>query len=283
MAFGVKMARFSFSRERPPIALLTDFGYKDNYVGVMKGVIHSLCPQAAVIDLSHNILPQDVAEAAFVLSSAYAYFPEGTIFVCVVDPGVGSGRPIVCARINGRTFLAPDNGLLGVVASRQKPKDIYEVSNEKYFLREVSGTFHGRDIFAPVAAHLASGVSPSGLGRKLSRMRKLRVPKPILTADGRLRGEVIYIDQFGNLITNISDSALSGSFQCSPDKMAVTVKRRRIKGLSKSYSAGQEGELVALVGSSGYLEVAVNKASAEDLLSSEKGDSVSLSVLETVS
>jgi len=274
------MRKFGLYKSPRPIVLLTDFGFRDSYVGVMKGVILGICPDARVIDLSHNIMPQDVAEAAFVLSSAYTYFAEETVFVCVVDPGVGSQRKVLCMCANDQVFLAPDNGVLSLVAEEKEPEGIYEVTNSEYFLPSVSRTFHGRDIFAPVAAHIASGVPPSEMGPPVRRVHKLRLPRPLRTAEGKLRGKVIYIDQFGNLITNIGEHTLRTTFRCPAEQIEVAVKQKRIQGISGSYSDGKRGELLALIGSSGYLEIAANRDSAEKLLGCERGDGVHLSAAE---
>ena len=276
------MARFGFYRTVPPIVLLTDFGFRDSYVGVMRGVIRGISRNADVIDLSHNIMPQDVAEAAFVLAASYRYFPADTVFVCVVDPGVGSERAVLYMRSNGQHFLAPDNGLLSVIAEEAGRDELRQVTAKQYFLKDASTTFHGRDIFAPVAAHLAEGLEPSKLGARTQTFRKLRLPRPVRAADGSLRGELIYIDQFGNLITNIRSSTLERSFDVPPEKVEVQIKRRTIGGLSRTYSDEPEGALLALIGSSGYLEVAVNRGSAARLLGCEKGDTVTLAAPQKV-
>ncbi len=273
------MSPFRLHRPSTTIALLTDFGFRDSYVGVMKGVIRSICRSADIVDLSHNIMPQDVAEAAFVLSASYRYFPTGTIFVCVVDPGVGTDRAVLCMRAAGKVFLAPDNGLLSVIEEEAGREEVRRVSEQRYWLAEPSSTFHGRDIFAPVAAHLAQGVEIEKLGPVQRYIRKLRLPKPIRAADGSLRGEIIYIDQFGNLITNIRGSTLSGEDEGPDEQVRVRVKRREVQGLAGAYADREAGELLALVGSSGYLEIAVNQGSAAELLGCEKGDSVTLTAM----
>ncbi|NLW49619.1 MAG: SAM-dependent chlorinase/fluorinase [Candidatus Brocadiaceae bacterium] len=270
------MARFSLGKAPPPIVLLTDFGYKDSYVGIMKGVMRRICREADILDLSHNIMPQDVAEAAFVLSSAYRYFPDDAIFVCVVDPGVGSERAVLCMRKGGQTFLAPDNGLLSIIAEATGYQELREVTETQYFLKERSATFHGRDVFAPVAAHLAEGVEPQKLGPARKALESLHLPRPVRCADGSLRGEIIYIDHFGNLITNIRRATLDRSFGGPPEQLQLRVKRRLVPGIRSTYADGADGELLALVGSSGHLEVAVNGGSAARMLGCEKGDSVSL-------
>ncbi len=271
---------FALHRTPPPIVLLTDFGYRDSYVGVMKGVIRKICRDADLIDLSHNVVPQDVAEAAFVLAASYRYFPEEAIFTCVVDPGVGTDRSVLYMRANNQVFLAPDNGLLSVIADECSRQDLRHVSAEDYFLGDGSTTFHGRDIFAPVAAHLANGLEPEKLGPVAQQIRRLRLPNPVRTADGSLRGEIIYIDQFGNLITNIRKTTVRRSFNVPPERLEVRVKRRRMVGLARAYADRPQGELLALIGSSGYLEVAVNQGSAARLLGCEKGDSATLTVCE---
>jgi len=278
------MARFSFSsRPSPLIVLLTDFGFRDSYVGVMKGVIRGICPSADVIDLSHNIMPHDVAEAAFVLSASHDYFPTETIFTCVVDPGVGTDRMVLCMASRGQTFLAPDNGLLSVIAERTGYDDLRKVTAAEFFLKGRGTTFHGRDIFAPVAAHLAAGASVADLGPPVQNIRMLRLPRPLRATDGSLRGQIIYIDQFGNLITNIRRMALERSFENAMESVEVHVKQRIIRGIAPGYAARPRGELVSVVGGTGYLEVAVNQGSAAEMLGCEKGDSVTLAALEPAS
>ena len=275
------MARFSFtSRATPPIVLLTDFGFRDSYAGVMKGVIRGICHDAEVIDLSHNIMPHDVVEAAFVLSASYEYFPAETVFACVVDPGVGTGRAVLCMRANSQTFLAPDNGLLSVIADKAGQEDLREVTAAEYMLQERSTTFHGRDIFAPVAAHLAAGLEREKLGSAVRNFRRLTLPKPVRTADGSLRGEIIYIDQFGNLITNIRSATLERSLEGAPREARVRVKEREIEGIVHAYADRPKGEMLALIGSSGYLEIAVNQGSAAQFLGCEKGDTVTVAASE---
>lgn len=276
------MPLFSPQKPIPVIALLTDFGFRDSYVGVMKGVVRGICPETDIIDLSHNVMPQDVAEAAFVLAASYRYFPGDTIFVCVIDPGVGTDRKVLYMRANGQTFLAPDNGLLSIIAEESHPEVVREVTAEDLFLKEASNTFHGRDVFAPVAAHLAAGYGPEDLGPLYRNMRSLQLPRPVRCADGSLRGEIIYIDQFGNLITNIRRATIQQSFGADMGRVQVEVKRRMVAGLSAAYADRPDGELLALVGSSGYLEVAVNRGSAAGALGCEKGDTVTLTALEEV-
>ncbi|HLG30718.1 MAG TPA: SAM-dependent chlorinase/fluorinase, partial [Candidatus Brocadiales bacterium] len=202
-------------KKRHVITLLTDFGTKDSYVGIMKGIISGINPDANIIDLCHEIGRQDIFEGAYVLYSSYKFFPAGTIHVAVVDPGVGTKRKIICAKIRDYLFLAPDNGILSLVLTDEKPRLIIEVTNKKHFLPEISNTFHGRDIFAPVAAYLSRGINPLKLGKRLTKIKRIELPHPDASKQGVLKGKVIYIDVFGNLITNIRRDVLL-SFISSP-------------------------------------------------------------------
>ena len=186
------------------ITLLTDFGSQDAYAGIMKGVIAGINHRANIIDICHNIPPQDIFNGAYLLSTSYKYFPKGTIHVAVVDPGVGSQRDIVCVKIREHLFLVPDNGLLSFVVQEERPKSIVRVTNDRYFLPSFSNTFHGRDVFAPVAAYLSLGIKPRQLGSKINQLKQLDIPRPEVKETGQLEGQIIYIDRFGNLITNIT-------------------------------------------------------------------------------
>ncbi|MGR3317354.1 MAG: SAM hydrolase/SAM-dependent halogenase family protein [Candidatus Anammoxibacter sp.] len=281
---------------KPPsiVTLLTDFGLQDEYVGVMKGVIlrtlriHGIDSSAQVIDLCHSIEPQDILGAAYVLFSAYKYFPSGTINVVVVDPGVGSDRKIICLKTKEYIFLAPDNGVLSFVVAHDAPELIIEVTNRKYFLPEISNTFHGRDIFAPVAAHLVNGVRPDELGDEISKIREINIPVPVLSSNDVLTAEVIYTDHFGNIITNIDGRSLEkikstrknkgdNEINLTKGELSIVIANRTIEGISKSYSKVEAGELAALFGSSGYLEIAVNKGNAKELLNVNRGDKIVIS------
>ena len=265
------------SKQNSLVTLTTDFGLQDEYVAVMKGVILSTCPYARILDLCHNISPQDIFGAAYILFSAYRFFPSGTVHVVVVDPGVGSIRRIICLKTDKYTFLAPDNGILSFIAAHDKPLSIINVTNCKYFLPEVSYTFHGRDVFAPIAGHLMNGVDIEELGNEISAIEKINVPVPVLSSRGIVGAHVIYIDRFGNLITNISRDSLEG-FQIDDrsSKLSITVASSIVKKISRTYSEVEEGGVVALFGSAGYLEIAVNKANAKEVLNVKKGDSVTV-------
>src|SRR5215831_2342050 len=229
------------------IALLTDFGTKDGYVGAMKGVIKAISPTTSIIDISHEISPQNVAEAKFVLWTVCRYFPPRTIFVCVVDPAVGTNRKIIALKTKDHTFLAPDNGLLDMVLGQYKIKKAVEVTNERYFLKNVSNTFHGRDIFSPVAAHLANGIKFGALGRAISLNKSEEV---IVHIQRRVQcgGIIIYVDRFGNLITNFKMKRMRSALLRIND-ISIPLKA--------TYGEVGEGEFVAYFGSSGLIEIAV--------------------------
>ena len=244
------------------ITLTTDFGTADGYVGAMKGVILSINPQASIIDITHDIRPQGVLEAAFVLKNFAFYFPEETIHLVVVDPEVGSKRRLLILKEKGVIFLAPDNGLLTLVAGRGQRV----VAIDPSLFPQAAPTFHGRDILAPVAGHLSLGRRPEDFGKRVRGMRRLHLPGPRRTRRG-LIGEVIYIDRFGNLITNLPARSLKGQ----PE---IEMSGRRIAGIKRSYFEGREGEPMALIGSHGFLEVAVKGDSAERRLGTRVGERI---------
>ena len=252
----------------PTITLLTDFGRSDEYVGVMHGVIANLAPQARVIDLCHEVAPQAVSDASFLLDAAAPYFAWGAIHVAAVDPGAGSERRILCVRTSRATYLAPDNGLLTRVLERDPPARMVSVGNRRYFLPEVTGTFDGRDVLAPVAAHLANGLDPLELGPEIDSIRPLELPRPRRLDDGAVTGEIIYIDHFGNLVTNVPTHDL-------PSVERVRVGDVEVAGpVARSYSERDAGELVAIAGSSGLLEISVNQGSARERLGARRGDAI---------
>lgn len=256
-------------RGAPLVVLLTDFGLKDHYVGVMKGVILSVNPEVHLIDLSHDIGSQDILEAYFLLSNSYRYFPPGTIFVAVVDPGVGTDRAILGVQTDRYTFLAPNNGLLGFLEKESAVRKIVELREARYFLNPVSNTFHGRDIFAPVAGHLSLGVELAELGPKVERMETLRAPSPRVTREGALEGDIVSVDHFGNLVTNIPADRIP-----STGSVEIRVGKHSLRGVSRSYGAGPKGKLLALLGSSGTLEISVTQGSASRKTGAKVGDKV---------
>jgi S-adenosyl-L-methionine hydrolase (adenosine-forming) len=256
---------------RPLIALLTDFGLRDHYVGTMKGVVLGICPDATLVDISHEVAAHDVLGGALELAASYRYFPSGTIFLVVVDPGVGSTRRGVAVDLGEYRFVAPDNGVLSIVLDQSPPQRAAELTDRKYARPTISKTFEGRDRFAPAAAWLANGIELTALGRPASSLVRLDVPLPRATDDG-VDGEVLRVDRFGNLITNIDAATLV--------KIAATVKvrvgRQVIPGIVSTYADAASGELCALVGSSDRLEIAVNGGSAAAMLGLGRGAVVQL-------
>ncbi len=236
------------------ITLTTDFGYGDHYAGVMKGVIAGINPSAIVIDITHGIESYNIAEAAFKLYASYSYFPEGTVHVAVVDPGVGSARRAIAAESGGYRFVGPDNGIFSLIFDERGVDRIVEITNPAFMLSNVSSTFHGRDIFAPAAAHLSKGVELRDLGEGLQSYKRLDIPAP-LEEGGVITGKAVYADRFGNLVTNIPGSVITGAAR-------VCVGDMIIKETSVSYADGKKGELLAIFGSSGFLEISLNKGSA---------------------
>lgn len=259
--------------DRPIITLLTDFGWGDGYIGAMKGVILQINPDCRIVDLAHEIPPHDVMGAALVLGQTYPFFPSGTIHVAVVDPGVGGARRPLVLETNGYRFVGPDNGCFTLVLRREEGVQAYELIEERFHLPRVSHTFHGRDIFAPVAAHLAAGVPPAAMGPPIETadLTSLSIPDPV--AEGEiLRGEVIGVDSFGNLVTNISRDTMEA---CAPDGIVeIEVGGERITGLRSSYAEGREGEVIALWGSAGFLEIALKEQDLHRERGWERGEQV---------
>lgn len=251
------------------ITLMTDFGTADGYVGTMQGVILKIHPEARIVDISHEIAPQNVRQAAYVLHTSYPYFPDGTVHVVVVDPGVGSERRAVALRTERAFFVAPDNGVLSYVAANKSVLEIVELTDPRYWLPEVSMTFHGRDIFSPVGAHLARGVPLSSLGQPLSEIITFDLPEPGIEADGSIRGHVLHVDHFGNIGTDILEEILGAQ-----EKAEVRIAGRSIRGIRPTFAAADVGELVALIGSDGYLEIAVRNGNAGAALGVAVGDEV---------
>jgi S-adenosyl-L-methionine hydrolase (adenosine-forming) len=260
---------------RPLITLLTDFGAADHYVAAMKGVMRGICPAAEFIDISHEVGPYTIAEAAYTLSQAWQYFPKGTIHLIVVDPGVGSARRPILAKSAGHYFVAPDNGVLTLTVAGPG-LSVRELTNPKYFRPSVSRTFHGRDLFGPVAAHLANRVPAARFGRKITDWVQLEGLQPRRDARGHWQGIVLKVDRFGNLITNLPSDLIEKERLISSKGWSLRIGKRNITALAKSYSEGEEGKLFVIAGSSGYLEISANQASAAALVAARCGASVRL-------
>lgn len=245
---------------RPIITFTTDFGTEDGYVGAVKGVIRSINPQAEVVDITHQVEPFDVVGAAFALRTFYPYFPKGTVHLAVVDPGVGGDRQALAIQSEDFLFVGPDNGLFSFVYDAEVITAMVSLSNSEYFLAEPSVTFHARDIFAPVAAYLSLGVDINEFGNPAKECSKLLVPQPKMTK-GEFTGEVIHIDRFGNLTTNIGADLLHDK-----QVIAISIGRKQIKRVFKSYNDMPVGLAGALMGSGGFLEIAVNQGNAQAAL-----------------
>jgi S-adenosylmethionine hydrolase len=258
------------------ITLTTDFGLADGYVGTMKGVILGINPTTTIVDISHDIAPQDVREAAYTLYAAYPYFPQDTVHVVVVDPGVGSERRAIALRTPQATFVAPDNGVLSYVVARERVEEIAHLTNPRYHLSPVSRTFHGRDIFAPAAAHRARGIPLAELGEPLTEIITFPLPRPQVHSDGTIVGQVIHVDRFGNLITSIMSNDLAHHPLLREG--IIKIKGQSIRGIAHNYAEGMSGELLALVGSSDHLEISVSGGSASQTLQAKVGDEVLLKV-----
>ncbi|AQW62956.1 MULTISPECIES: SAM hydrolase/SAM-dependent halogenase family protein [Dehalococcoides] len=274
------------------ITLTTDFGLQDAYVAAMKGVILSLNPDARILDVSHQVEPQNIQQAAFLLGETCHYFPADTIHLAVVDPGVGSGRRGIILSTPGGLFIGPDNGLFSYALSPYLPKitsdllpaegllkldlprgvEAFQISNPAFWLNPVSTTFHGRDIFAPAAAYVSLGTPLSEFGPRLSWIYAFHLPGPEIAADGSFTGHVVYIDHFGNLITDITPRMLP-----SDKSIGLEILGRTIYGLCQNYT--QASGLLAVIGSSGRLEIALQGGSAAGLLSARPGDCFHLSIL----
>jgi len=258
---------------RPIITLTTDFGTGSPYVAQMKGVIFSINPDVEIVDVTHGIAAQDVREGALVLEEVTTRFPDGTVHVCVVDPGVGTERKIVYAQIGVQRYIAPDNGLLSWLATAKTPAQIIALTNRDYWLPKVSSTFHGRDIIAPAAAHLSLGTSPEKLGEPIDRLTMLEWPKVVVEAK-RIVGSVISVDSFGNLISNIDLRVLADVNDLA--SVAVTCGGKTTDGIVETYGRRAPDSLIALLGSSGKLEVAIVGGSAAQLLGAAIGDTVTV-------
>lgn len=254
------------------VTLLTDFGLSDPYVGVMKGVMLNICPEARLVDISHGIPPQQVDAAAFVLGKSYGYFPDGTIHCVVVDPGVGSERKALIVRAERHVFVAPDNGVLKSIFHAFSKCDVFEVCQKDYFLKKISRTFHGRDIFAPVAAHLAGGVRPESIGVPFDGYIRGEIHEPAVEKD-RIVGRIVYFDRFGNAVTNIPEALLRNA-----KKLRVIAGNYSIDGLASTYNQVKMGDPLAVIGSFGKLEIAIREGSAKEKLFLNLKDEVIVSL-----
>jgi S-adenosyl-L-methionine hydrolase (adenosine-forming) len=254
------------------ITFTTDFGLSDHFVGVMKGVVAGIAPAARVIDISHDVAPYNVTEAAFVIAEAWPYFPKRTIHVIVVDPGVGSTRRPILAEAGGHFFVAPDNGVLSMVFDAA-PHKVRVISNPKFMRRDISRTFHGRDVFAPAAAHLAKGALAAAFGKLIHDYIRAGVARPTRLGPASWRGTILKVDRFGNLITNFAACDFDG---INTRPFELRAGKQSIRRLALTYAETEGGDVFVIIGSSGYLEIAANQTSAANLLSCSAGAPVEL-------
>lgn len=257
----------------PIITLLTDFGAADHYVAAVKGVILQAAPKASIVDITHQVSPQSLLQAAFILRQTFEYFPAGTVHVAVVDPGVGTARPIIAARYAGQFLLAPDNGLVSLVHADFVLEELRAVQNDRLFRRSVSATFHGRDIFAPVAGHIAQAGRLDQVGPPTDKLALLSLPVPLVSQDGRITGQIVYIDTFGNATTNIRRQDLE---RASRRRSVLRAKAggHDVGPLRRTYGDVPAGVPLAILGSANMLEIAVSHGSAAERLGLTIGQEV---------
>jgi len=261
---------------RPTITLTTDFGLNDHFVGTMKGVILDIVPEAQIVDISHAIQAFDVLDGALTISQAYSYFPTATVHVVVVDPGVGTARRPIIASSDRHHFVAPDNGVLSLVYAREERMHVRHVTSEHYFLQPVSNTFHARDIFAPVSAYLAKMVDTEKFGEKIEDFVRFAAPRPKALTENSLRGVVLKVDRFGNLITNVTPADAPMLFEPQPAPFKIVVGNREVTEIKKLYAEGDPGEVFGILGSMGFLEIAANRGAAAQLVAAGKGSDVNI-------
>jgi S-adenosyl-L-methionine hydrolase (adenosine-forming) len=260
------------------ITLLTDFGLSDYFVPAVKGVILTINPDVSIIDITHDAPAHDIQEAAFTLGACYHNFPPGTVHVVVVDPGVGSARRPIVAAAGDYLFVGPDNGVFSFVYARETDLRVFHVTSEQYFRHPVSATFHGRDVFAPIAACMARGAKPEEIGDEIEDYIKFEIPRPgLIEAKGGIEGSVIHIDRFGNLVTNFTEAELSPQEIAPPTKFRIGGREiRRFNAYFAEAGATDQGELFAYPGSAGFWEIALWRRSAAEFINARRGDEVIL-------
>lgn len=266
---------------RSIITLTTDFGLNDHFVGTVKGVILNIFPDVEIVDICHSVQAFDVLDGALTIAQSYSYFPSGTVHLVVVDPGVGSARRPILVTSDRHHFVAPDNGVLSMVYSREERVHIRHVTAEHYSLQPVSNTFHARDIFAPVAAWLAKGVDPEKFGDEITDFVRFNPPKPKSVDGSTLRGVVLKVDRFGNLVTNITPQDAPLLFGVDPAPFKISVGRHEITEIHSNYSEGLPGEVFGILGSMGYLEIAADRGSAAKIVGTGKGSEVFIALQGT--
>ncbi len=258
------------------VTFTTDFGLSDPFVGIMHGVVLNIQPDVRIVDICHSIASYDVFDGAWTIAQAYRFFLPRTVHVVVVDPGVGSARRPIVVETENHIFVAPDNGVLSLIESREPKFVVRHVNAERYFLQPVSHTFHGRDIFAPVAGWLSKGVDPSEFGPEITDYVRAALPQVERVGDNSLRGIVMKVDKFGNLITNIGESDAPELFASPASSINILIAGQTLTRLCPSYGEGAEDEVFGIIGSSGYLEIAAKQASAAEKLAASVGSPVGI-------
>jgi S-adenosyl-L-methionine hydrolase (adenosine-forming) len=261
------------------ITFTTDFGVQEHYVGAMKGVICAINPSALLVDITNSVQSYDILDGAIAISQAYSYFPPETIHLVIVDPGVGSARRPIVAKAGVQIFVAPDNGVLSLVYEREEAVSVRHITAEHYFRQPVSNTFHGRDIFAAVAAYISKGVELAKFGDEVTDYVRFAAPRPKPAGPGSWKAVVLKIDKFGNIITNITPRDIPELFQTPGRAFKITVGKAEITKLRAAYAEGTQGEIFAILGSAGFLEVSANRGAASRAAAAEKGAEVAV-VLE---
>jgi S-adenosylmethionine hydrolase len=259
---------------KPVITLITDFGTVEHFVGAMKGVIININPDVEIVDITHQIGSYDIFDAAYTLAQSYRYFPADTIHMVVVDPGVGTARRPLLARSMNYKFVAPDNGVLSLIYDREENVEVRHITSDHYFLNPVSNTFHGRDIFAPVAGWLSRWVEVDKFGEVIDDFAKFVAPKPKRVDERLLKGVALKVDKFGNIITNIAPEDVPQLFSDAPPPFKIIINQQEITRLNLAYSMGKPSEIFAIVGSSGFIEICTNRGSAAKLLNANRGAEV---------
>jgi len=256
------------------VTLTTDFGTSDHFVGTIKGVILNINPSAQVVDICNSVNSYDLLDGAITISQAYNYYPANTIHMVVVDPGVGTARRPILVNTGKHLFVAPDNGVLSLIYEREERCLVRHISAEHYFLQPVSNTFHGRDVFAAAAGYLSKGVEPQKMGDEITDYVRFAAPKPKPGGDKLIKGVIIKVDKFGNLITNFTAHDVPQLLAESPKPFKILIGKSEVTKLRTAYAQGTPGEVFAILGSMGYLEIATNRGSAARTIGAEKGTEV---------
>jgi S-adenosyl-L-methionine hydrolase (adenosine-forming) len=265
-------------KHRPIVTLTTDFGSNDHFIGTIKGVILEIVPDATIVDICHAVQPFDVLDGALTIAQAYSYFPTSTVHLVVVDPGVGTARRPIIASSDRHHFVGPDNGVLSLIYGREERMHVRHVTADHYYLQPISNTFHGRDIFAPIAGYLAKGVETEKFGEEISDFVRFNAPRPKPAGENSLRGVVLKVDRFGNLVTNITEKDAPTLFRTDPPPFKITVGNSEISDIKENYAQGVPKQVFGILGSMGYLEISANRASAAQILGVGKGSEVTLQV-----